>query len=100
MSELTLTNAREQHIRSLAESRQEPEWLREFRIKSLNLFRKLPAELSDLYTKYVDLAGVDFESVSLATSEPSKSQIESVMGKLKSDRAITIFQIESKIFPA
>lgn len=100
MSELTLTNAREQHIRSLAESRQEPEWLREFRIKSLNLFRKLPAELSDLYTKYVDLAGVDFESVSLATSEPSKSQIENVMGKLKSDRALTIFQIESKTFPA
>ena len=100
MSELTLTNAGEQNIRSLAESRQEPEWLREFRIKSLNLFRKLPAELSDLYTKYVDLAGVDFESVSLATSEPSKLQIENVMGKLKSDRAITIFQIESKTFPA
>ncbi|MGD0177057.1 MAG: Fe-S cluster assembly protein SufD [Candidatus Bathyarchaeia archaeon] len=100
MSELTLTNASEQHIRSLAESRQEPAWLREFRIKSLNLFRKLPAELSDLYTKYVDLAGVDFESVSLATSEPSKSQIENVMVNLKSDRAITIFQIESKTFPA
>jgi Fe-S cluster assembly protein SufB len=53
-----------------------------------------------LYTKYVDLAGVDFESVSLAASEPSMSQIENVMGKLKSDRAITIFQIESKTFPA
>ena len=100
MSELTLTKASEQNIISLAESRQEPAWLREFRIKSLNLFRKLPAELSDLYTKYVDLTGVDFESVSLATSEPSKSQIENVMGKLKSHRAITIFQIESKTFPA
>jgi Fe-S cluster assembly protein SufB len=100
MSELTLTKASEQNIRSLAESRQEPEWLREFRIRSLNLFRKLPAELSDLYTKYVDLAGVDFESVSLTTSEPSKSQIENVMSKLKSDRALTIFQIESKTFPA
>jgi Fe-S cluster assembly protein SufB/Fe-S cluster assembly protein SufD len=100
MSELTLTKASEQYIRSLAESRHEPEWLREFRIKSLNLFRKLPAELSNLYTKYVDLAGVDFESVSLAPSEPSESQIDDVMAKLKSDRAITIFQIESKTFPA
>jgi Fe-S cluster assembly protein SufB/Fe-S cluster assembly protein SufD len=100
MSELTLTKAGEQQIRSLAESRHEPEWLREFRIKSLNLFRKLPAELSNLYTKYVDLAGVDFESVSLAPSEPSKSQVEDVMAKLKSDKAITIFQIESKTFPA
>jgi Fe-S cluster assembly protein SufB len=100
MSELTLTNASEQQIRSLAESRHEPEWLREFRIKSLNLFRKLPAELSNLYTKYVDLSGVDFESVSLAPSEPSESQVEDVMAKLKSDKAITIFQIESKTFLA
>jgi len=100
MSELTLTQATDQYIRSLVESRQQPEWLQEFRIKSLNLFRKLPAETSNLYTKYVDLAGVNFESMSLAPTEPSKSQIEAVMGKLKSDRALTIFQIESKTFPA
>ncbi len=74
--------------------------MREFRIKSLSLFRKLPAEISNLYTKYVDLAGVDFESMSLAPTEPSKSQIEVVLDKLKSDRALTIFQIESKTFPA
>ena len=100
MSELTLTNAGEQHIRTLAESRKEPDWLREFRIKSLNLFRRLPPELSDLYTKYVDMAGVDFESVSLTPSEPSKQQVDDVMSRLKSDRALTIFQIESKTFPA
>ena len=100
MSELTLTQATDQYIRTLAESRQEPEWLREFRIKSLGLFRKLPAEISNLYTKYVDFAGVDFESMSLFPSEPSKPQVEEVLGKLKSDRAITIFQIESKTFPA
>ena len=84
----------------MAESRQEPEWLREFRVKSLNLFRKLPAELSNLYTKYVDLTGVDLESLNLAPAEPSKQQVEDVLSKLKSDRAITIFQIESKTFPA
>ena len=100
MSELTLTQATDLYIRTLAESRQEPEWLREFRIKSLSLFRKLPAEISNLYTKYVDFAGVDFESMSLFPSEPSKPQVEEVLGKLKSDRAITIFQIESKTFPA
>jgi len=82
------------------EARQEPEWLRDFRVKSLSLFRKLPAETSNLYTKYVDLAGVDFESMSLAPAEPSKTQIEIVLDKLKSDRALTIFQIESKTFPA
>jgi Fe-S cluster assembly protein SufB len=100
MSELTLKQATDQYIRSLAESRQEPEWLREFRVKSLSLFRKLPAETSNLYTKYVDLAGIDFESMSLAPTEPSKTQTETVLDKLKSDRALTIFQIESKTFLA
>ncbi len=100
MSALTLTQATDQYIRSLVESRREPEWLREFRLKSLNLFRKLPTETSNLYTKYVDLAGVDFESTTLAPTEPTKSQIEAVMNKLKSDRALTIFQIESRTFPA
>jgi FeS assembly protein SufD len=56
--------------------------------------------MSSLYTKYVDLTGVDLDSISLAPTEPSKAQIEAVMGKLKSDRALTIFQIESKTFPA
>ena len=100
MSALTLTQATDQYIRTLVESRQEPEWLREFRLKSLNHFRKLPAETSNLYTKYVDLTGVDFESTTLTPTEPSKSQIKVVMDKLKSDRALTIFQIESKTFPA
>ncbi len=74
--------------------------MREFRTKSLSLFRKLPPETSNLYAKYVDLAGVDFESMSLAPTEPSKPQIDAVLEKLKSDRALTIFQIESKTFPA
>lgn len=74
--------------------------MREFRTKSLSLFRKLPPETSSLYAKYVDLAGVDFESMSLAPTEPSKPQVEAVLDKLKSDRALTIFQIESKTFPA
>jgi Fe-S cluster assembly protein SufB len=100
MSELTLTKTGEQHIRTLAESRKEPDWLREFRFKSLDLFRKLPPELSDLYTKYVDLSGVNLESVDITPSEPSKQQTDDVIGRLKSDRALTIFQIESKTFPA
>jgi Fe-S cluster assembly protein SufB len=100
MSELTLTKASEEHVRTLTESRKEPDWLLEFRIKSFNLFRKLPAELSNLYTRYVDLSGVDLESVDITPPEPSKQQTDDVISKLKSDRALTIFQIESKTFPA
>jgi Fe-S cluster assembly protein SufB/Fe-S cluster assembly protein SufD len=96
MSELTLTQASEQYVRSLSETRHEPEWLRDFRIKSLNLFRKLPPEISPLYTKYVDLAGLDIESISLSPVEPSQPQVTDVTSRLGSDRALTLFQIEAK----
>ncbi len=99
MSEQTLTGANEQYIRSMSGAREEPEWLQDFRIKSLNLYHKLPNELSTLYTKYADLGGIDFESASLAPAEPSKPQIEA-LNKLKSDRAITLFQVESKTIQA
>jgi len=95
MSELTVNRISEQNIRSISESRHEPTWLQEFRIKSLNLYQKLPPELSPLYTKYVDLAGLDFESISLDPVDPSPSQIQNVTSQLDSGNAITLFQIES-----
>jgi FeS assembly protein SufD len=96
MSELTLAEATDQAVTKLSQSRKEPEWLQAFRTKSLKLFRELPAELSDLYTKYADLTGVDLESTSLELPEPTTAEIENIQKKLKSDRAITLYQIESK----
>ena len=96
MSELTLATVDEQSIATLFQSRREPDWLRAFRSKSLRLFRELPAELSSLYTKYVDLAGVDLESTALGIPEPSQSKIDQPVNKLKSERAITLYQINSK----
>jgi FeS assembly protein SufD len=100
MSELTLATATEQSITTLSKSKREPDWLRAFRIKSLRFFRELPAELSSLYTKYVDLAGVDLESTSLDLPEPSPAQTYQIMNKLKSDKAFTLFQIDSKMIQA
>ncbi|MGA2459807.1 MAG: Fe-S cluster assembly protein SufD [Candidatus Bathyarchaeia archaeon] len=96
MSELTLTQASEEFVRTLSKSRQEPEWLQEFRIKSLNLFHNLAPELSSLYTKYVDLTGLDLESLNLKLPEPTKTTTEDIVSKLKTERALTIYQIESK----
>jgi len=96
MSAQTITELTEQSIRAESKSKQEPDWLQSFRAKSLRLFRDLPAELSSLYTKYVDLAGVDLESINLDDSEPSKSQVDEVISKLASERAITLYQIESR----
>ena len=96
LSELTVTKASEQYVHSLSETRHEPEWLQDFRIKSINLFRKLPPELSPLYTKYVDLTGLDVESIDLTPTEPSQEQVTDLTAKLGSGKAITLFQIESK----
>jgi Fe-S cluster assembly protein SufB/Fe-S cluster assembly protein SufD len=87
----------EQNILSLSKSRHEPAWLQDFRVKSFQLYQKLPPELSPLYTKYVDLAGLDFESISLTPAEPSQAQVQDVTSRLGSDKAITLFQIESKV---
>jgi FeS assembly protein SufD len=100
MSQLTLTEADEQSLGTTSKSRQEPEWLRDFRIKSLNLYHKLAPELSLLYTKYVDLAGLELESANLKLPEPSSAYANDAVSKLKTDRAITQYQIESKVIQA
>jgi Fe-S cluster assembly protein SufB len=99
MSELTLATVDERSIATLSESRREPDWLRSFRSKSLGLFHTLPAELSSLYTKYVDLSGVDLEATAVGLSEPSQGEIDQLTDKLKSERAITLYQINSKTVP-
>jgi Fe-S cluster assembly protein SufB/Fe-S cluster assembly protein SufD len=91
-----VTQMSDQTIRSLSKARHEPTWLEEFRVKSYQLFQKLPPELSPLYTKYVDAAGLDFQSISLTPAEPSSAQVQSVTAGLASGKAITQFQIESK----
>ena len=100
MSELTVTQMSEGTILSLSKARQEPTWLQDFRVKSFQLFQKLPPELSPLYTKYVDPSGLDFDSIGLTPVEPSPAQVQDVTGRLGSDKAITLFQIESKITQA
>jgi Fe-S cluster assembly protein SufB len=96
MSELTLTEASEAYVRQISTSQHEPQWLQDFRVKSLDLFSKLPAELSNLYTKYVDLAEIELESTSLRLPELSRAYTDGILNQLKSDRAITLYQIESK----
>ncbi len=40
----------------------EPEWLKSFRISSLKHFRETPIENSELFRKYVNLDGIDWDS--------------------------------------
>jgi FeS assembly protein SufD len=74
--------------------------LLDFRLKSLNFFRKLPPELSSLYTKYVDLSGLDTESLDLTPAKSDEAHVADMTSQLASNKAITLFQIESKIVQA
>jgi len=96
MSTVALQKVNEQYVRSLSDSRAEPAWLRDFRVKSLKLYHELPVELSSLYTKYSDLSGVDLESTNLQPVQPTKEQVAVATTKLSTDEAITIYQIESQ----
>ena len=99
MSELELTEASEQYVREISTSHGEPTWLQGFRTNSLALFKRLPAELSNLYAKYVDLSGLELGSMSLHLPEPSRAHSDDILNQLKSEKTITLYQIESKVIP-
>ena len=99
MSELMITQTNDENIKAISKNRQEPAWLQEFRTKSLKLFRELPVELSNLYTKYADLTGVSFESTNIVLPEPKASEIETIRNKLETKAALTIYQFGPKTIP-
>jgi len=99
MAELTIAQTTDENIQTISNAQHEPRWLREFRTKSLKLYRELPIELSTLYTKYADLGGLDLETVSTVLPEREESEIRTIKEKLESKSAITLYQFESKPVP-
>jgi len=96
MSELMVTQTTDENIKSISKTRQEPSWLQEFRTKSLKLFLDLPVELSNLYTKYADLSGVNLETTNILLPEPKPTEVESTRSKLETKAALTIYQFGPK----
>lgn len=90
------TAATDNCAQAISDAQNEPAWLREFRNRSLKLYRELPIELSTLYTKYADLGGLDLESMSTELPEPNDSKIQLVREKLDTKSLITLYQFESK----
>ena len=68
MSQETLSKLSVSHIDELSSSRNEPDWLKEYRQNSLSVYEKLPIEISPLYNKYTDAQKMDPQQVSLSTS--------------------------------
>ena len=68
---LALSTINSSHIEKLSSSKKEPDWLKEYRQKSLSIYHELPLEVSPLYNKYTDARKLDPEQVSLSMSSDS-----------------------------
>jgi len=71
MSQQALSSINASHIDELSSSRNEPDWLKEYRKNSLSIYEGLPLETSPLYAKYTDAKKMDPEQVSLSINSDS-----------------------------
>ena len=97
MSQETLSKLNTGTIDEISSSRNEPDWLKDYRKNSLSVYDSLPIELSPLYNKYTDAKKMDPEKVSLSTSttETIPSFLTKRLGELENE--ICIIQIGTNI---
>ena len=81
MQNLALSTIGFSHIDEISSSKNEPDWLKEYRKNSLSVYQKLPLETSPLYNKYTDANKMDPEQVSL-TINSDKSVPEFLTNRL------------------
>src|SRR3989304_2701939 len=81
MQNLALSTIGFRHIDEISSSKNEPDWLKEYRKNSLSVYQKLPLETSPLYNKYTDANKMDPEQVSL-TINSDKSVPEFLTNRL------------------
>jgi len=97
MSQEILSKLNSAHLDEISSSRNEPDWLKEYRKNSLSVYESLPIEMSPLYNKYTDAKKMDPEKVSLSTSTTSTipNFLEKRLTELENE--ICIIQIGTNI---
>lgn len=95
MSQIVLQGLSAHVIAELSERLGEPSWLRDFRLKAYEQFEKLPVEQSSLYSKYVDLRGVDFSSINLQPQLGKQAAANFVEKIRRSRKGHTQVQLDS-----
>jgi Fe-S cluster assembly protein SufB/Fe-S cluster assembly protein SufD len=98
MSQEILSKLNTTHIEEISSSRNEPEWLKDYRKNSLSVYDNLPIETSPLYNKYTDAKKMDPDKVSLSTTttETIPSFLQKRLGELENE--ICIIQIGTNIY--
>ena len=97
MSQELLSKLNTSHIDEISSSRNEPDWLKDYRKNSLSVYDRLPMEMSPLYNKYTDAKKMDPEKVSLSisTTDTIPSFLTKRLGELENE--ICIIQIGTNI---
>ena len=97
MSQEILSKIDIAHIDDISSSRNEPDWLKDYRRNSLSIYDSLPIEMSPLYNKYTDAKKMDPEKVSLSTitTETVPSFLKRRLSELENE--ICIIQIGTNI---
>ena len=97
MSQETLSKIDESHINEISSSRNEPDWLKDYRKNSLSIYSTLPIEMSPLYNKYTDAQRLNPEKISIAstTKDTIPDFLQKRLGELENE--ICIIQIGTNI---
>ena len=97
MSQELLSKLNVSHIEEISSSKNEPDWLKDYRRNSLSIYDSLPIETSPLYNKYTDAKKMDPEKVSLSTTttETIPAFLQKRLSEL--DNEICIIQIGTNI---
>jgi Fe-S cluster assembly protein SufB/Fe-S cluster assembly protein SufD len=78
------------HIDEISSSKNEPDWLKEYRKNSLSVYESLPIETSPLYNKYTDAKKMDPQQVSLSvsTTDVIPNFLQKRLGELENETCI------------
>ena len=97
MSQETLSTISSGHIDQISSSKNEPDWLKDYRKNSFTVYDSLPIEMSPLYNKYTDAKKMDPSKVSLSvtTADSIPAFLEKRLGELEQE--VSIIQIGTNI---
>ena len=93
----TLSQINTSHIDEISSSKNEPDWLKDYRKSSLSVYDSLPIEMSPLYNKYTDAKRLNPEKISIASSTKDSIPdfLQKRLGELENE--ICIIQIGTNI---
>jgi len=86
----TLSTISKGHIDEISSSKNEPDWLKEYRRDSLSVYESIPIETSPLYNKYTDAKKMDPQQVSLSvsTNDTIPSFLQKRLGELEKETCV------------